>query len=895
MSAIIMLLSIAVKATLVLALAAIIERTLLRSRASAAARHLLWSCSLAALVLLPAATVLLPGWRVPIPAALASARWTSDPVAPSSRPTVERDRASAVLTEAPTAIATSPAAPQPQARVRHVPVSSWPHLRASDVLFGTYVAGVLLLLARICAEQRAMRRLRRTATPVRDAEWIALRDSCVTSLRVRRRVALLESVESGMPLTGGIVRPFVLLPAGSITWPVARRRAVLLHELAHVARHDCLTQTIAALACAIYWPHPGVWWVAARMRLERELACDDQVLARGIRPRDYAGHLLAIARGHRTAPALGGLAMGMAATSHLETRLRALIDGHRRRSTLGRRAATVEALLTMLLLVPLAAARPIAAGGLHPHGASGALSSSAASRSIRAAVPAPVQDDASSGDWKMRLAARDEAPDEITERPAMHVSLWAPGLNTFYVPLRQLNGLTDEQIAASDAPVHFALRRDAGTFTFDGAFQNGRGSGQFKLVIDPAFADALVRRGMERPTAAQQLSMARHGIGFDFLDALAENGYAQPSTAALLSAGVNGGNARYVRGMAALGYRLGTLDALMHLLEEGVDPAVIRGLADAGYSNLSPHDLVMLQNNALDTVAIRRMNAAAGHRLTVRELVQQHLRAGSDAADAPESPGGATAPASRDGMDAPVRASSTPLAGRWVLTGTTGHPLNLELQWNDNTQWRRWIDPSQLRGLGPDAVTSASATPVTFRIDQDAGSFEFRGVAGAGSGSGDFQFRPNRGFVATLHALGLGTGGEITDHQLKNLAFGGIGAAEIRDFRKLGVSPLRLEDVLDLAVFQVPPSYVQAMRSLGVRDLVRASDIIDLYRSGVTAEYVQALDALGYRGVSSHQLMELREERVTPEFVRSMQQGGHGGATLDDMVALRHREESPRQ
>ena len=129
-----------------------------------------------------------------------------------------------------------------------------------------------------------------------------------------------------MPLTWGWIRPVVLLPGDAEGWPTERRRVVLLHELAHVKRLDCLTQQLAQLSCAVYWFNPLFWWASMRMMVERETACDDLVLLSGVRPSEYAGHLLAVARERRTDRGVKTVAVAMARQANLERRLRTILD-----------------------------------------------------------------------------------------------------------------------------------------------------------------------------------------------------------------------------------------------------------------------------------------------------------------------------------------------------------------------------------------------------------------------------------------------------------------------------------------------------------------------------------------------------------------------------------------
>jgi hypothetical protein len=193
-----------------------------------------------------------------------------------------------------------------------------------------------------------------------DAAWTGLLRRVRAEMGVRRPVELVAGGDRAMPMTWGWRRPVVLLPAGAEAWPEARRRAVLLHELAHVARRDYPAQLAAEVVRALYWFNPLVWMAARKLRIESEHACDDRVLAAGARASDYAGDLLDIARSLRAVRATAPAGLTMARPSQLAGRLLAVLDAGRDRRGVSRRLALPAWLVATCVVLPLAALAPAA-------------------------------------------------------------------------------------------------------------------------------------------------------------------------------------------------------------------------------------------------------------------------------------------------------------------------------------------------------------------------------------------------------------------------------------------------------------------------------------------------------------------------------------------------------
>lgn len=147
-------------------------------------------------------------------------------------------------------------------------------------LVGLWLVGITVLSVRMAGGWGYARRLARRAVRPAGEAWQGRLDELARRVGVARPVRLLESALVRVPTVVGWARPVVLLPLAAVTGLTPRQlEAVLLHELAHVRRHDYLVNLVQSALEVLLFYHPGVWWVSERVREEREACCDDVAVA----------------------------------------------------------------------------------------------------------------------------------------------------------------------------------------------------------------------------------------------------------------------------------------------------------------------------------------------------------------------------------------------------------------------------------------------------------------------------------------------------------------------------------------------------------------------------------------------------------------------------------------
>jgi TonB family protein len=163
-------------------------------------------------------------------------------------------------------------------RVAALPSTDWMALAQAWIL-PLWACGVFIFSLRLLWSYREVSALRRSGAPAEDSV-IETVSRLAAKLGVERPVHVMLSPLAGSPSVVGWMRPVILLPVGTLFGLTPEQlEAVIAHELAHIRRYDYLVNVVQMLVETLFFYHPAVWWISRRIRIERELCCDDIAVA----------------------------------------------------------------------------------------------------------------------------------------------------------------------------------------------------------------------------------------------------------------------------------------------------------------------------------------------------------------------------------------------------------------------------------------------------------------------------------------------------------------------------------------------------------------------------------------------------------------------------------------
>jgi beta-lactamase regulating signal transducer with metallopeptidase domain len=382
---------------------------------------------------------------------------------------------------------------------------------------------------------------------------------------IRRPVRLLISDDVATPLAAGFLHPAVIVPFRVVgEFGKAELEHILLHELSHLARRDDWSNLAARVASAALWCNPAAVWALRRIEREREMACDEWVVAATGSPRPYAASLarlfeFCIARRKEA------LAAGMAGhASQLGERIETLVrrkGAHTRGISIPRVAGCTAVLLPLVAVV---ARMP---------------------RCVVLAQSPPVA-----------------VQREVQSGPRPTAALVANG--QFRTAAPDPHSFLESVVAAGygDLPVDdiIALRKSG---------------------VTAGYLMGISRAGWGKLKTHDMIDLHNHGVPTDFLRAVGAAHIPGLTIQGVIDLAANGVTARYVAEVQSAGMGAFPKDRIVEFHRNGVSPALLTALRDAGFTRLDSREIVAAQNNGLcprDLRVARRYSSS----LTLQQVLK---------------------------------------------------------------------------------------------------------------------------------------------------------------------------------------------------------------------------------------------------------------------------------
>ncbi|HZF39676.1 MAG TPA: M56 family metallopeptidase [Blastocatellia bacterium] len=667
-----------IKSAVILSVAGLGARSL--RRASAASRHLVWSVAMASLLALPALSVALPSWRIaalpslativnaPVDAAVKDgsrkpAGFEATAAAPEFEPAREPGAGLRVQSQ-PLNIGTeSPASNPGSSRFDATPNPDASSRNGFDwkiALSLAWLAGAFVVMARLAAGTARIWLLTRQAHGV-ESSWLMLARTLATRLRLRRRVSIFKTDRISMPMTWGLMRPAVLLPKESDEWSTECRWIVMAHELTHVKRRDCLMQALAQLACAVYWFNPLVWFAAWRLRVERELACDDHVLEAGAKASDYASHLVEIANSFGAANCGSPVAVGMAC-SHLENRVRSILDPNARRRGVNGLKVALAAVIAVVLTAPLAMLRPWSAAEASARTDHASVNSINLSKLPLVAnlfqKDQGERDKARESEERQKQVGEGEGVGQGTGQGQGQgagqgqgqgqgksgemtveqlIEMKAVGVTPEYIEsIRKLgySELTVKQARGwTNGNPSIEELVELKSIGMSPEFINGMKQAGYNnltveqlvelksMGINPEFVESMRRAGFEKLTADDLTELKSMGVNEAFVKEAQGWGFGKLSKDDLIEIKAMGVGPEYARSMKALGFNL-SLKQLIEVKSVGVNAEFIKEMRELGFDKLTLDKLVEMKSMGITADYVKKMRAAGLKNVSINELIE---------------------------------------------------------------------------------------------------------------------------------------------------------------------------------------------------------------------------------------------------------------------------------
>jgi beta-lactamase regulating signal transducer with metallopeptidase domain len=737
-----------------------------------------------------------------------------------------------------------------------------------------WLFGVVFFLLRLLSGVSYIHYLKRRMNFHADEYWMEMLEKIAAKINLGKTVELMESALVRTPQVFGYFKPVILFPLGMINrLPPEEVEAVLAHELSHILRHDPLFLVLQNLVEALFYYHPGVWWISQQIHNERESACDELAISITGDAMNYAKALVTVQE-MGFLPQSAALAFAGDRPSQFVQRMHRILKV--KSPTTGIMEKIFSAVLILSTLVGMgwthtynSAPIPGFEGGFN-------VSVNEPPAAIANADLVDIADFPNNGFWNARI---DGEKVELELRIRHENGQWNMG--------EKFDKNEFSALPATES--EFSVNREAGILKLKGKFEDKEGYGRFTFEpssdfrtylesqgisgnreedflhlfmvnVNKTYIGYLKSKGFENLNRGKLVEMAIHGLDKQTLEgyfaAFDKYGYAKPGTQRLIELKIHGASPAYLDMLNSQGFTKIGLDEVVQAKIHGISGDYLKGLGEAGYKNLDIEQAVQFKIHGVTGDYAKRMTAANGGKLlSADELVQSKIH----------------------GLQ-PERISE--------MQRNTKEPLSVrEMQ----EYQIHGVDDAYLKELKDSGFGNLDHREVTeAKIHGISGDY-LKGLKEAGFA--DLSLR--QAVEAKIHGLSIeqvkAFKTQFKDLNLRNaieFRIHGINADYLRRVNEAGLKDISNQRLVEMKIHGVQPEQFSAYKQMGFAD-IRVSELIQLKIHGVNPDFIKEYQQMGFKNLELDEVVNLKIHGVTPDYIKRMQDKGFKNLSLDDYLKMK--------
>jgi len=469
-------------------------------------------------------------------------------------------------------------------------------------IFQFWMLGMLMFSIYHIIGWKKTRRLTKAGTEQLPQKWQHRISNLCYQLGIKHQVHIVKSSLVHLPCVIGWIKPVVLIPMQVLSGlSDDQLEMIIIHELAHIRRLDCLVNYLQAATETLMYFNPAVWWISKQIHTERELCCDDLAVKVSGNKLLYAKALMNLEEMRHVEPAF---AMGINGSSSLLQRIQRL--GGQSMQRYGRfsifKLTGVVALVFMLTL---------GLGSINGYTEPDQIAySSSDDNTYKQNSNGDIV-----GSWEMKRDG-DQLRLRLKFKREGYTTTFGFHDEDFKDLFQEKNGV-------------YTIVRDAGTFYLDGDIDlNDRryeGSGDCRFKGNPKYETELKSMGYEVESAGGIMSMAIHEIDIKFVRGIHAADYKDVTLDNIIEFHIHDVTPEYIANLKAVGQENIPADHIVEMSIHDVDPEYVMKFKEMGYDDLDFEDLIQMSIHDVEPDYIKSFEEAGYEDIDVEGLIQMSI------------------------------------------------------------------------------------------------------------------------------------------------------------------------------------------------------------------------------------------------------------------------------